>query len=118
MNDVINIELKELDINYKMYAPNRKTNLIERIVDNTKQPYEYEMLLTMADQLSHINPKKNVERNLLQAHFYSLSKYKAIKWGNASFIMSSTLLLASIVMMWLLATANLSYDAICLTPSS
>ena len=39
MNDVINIELKELDINYKMYAPNRKTNLIERIVDNTKQPY-------------------------------------------------------------------------------
>ena len=59
MNDVINIELKELDINYKMYAPNRKTNLIERIVDNTKQPYEYEMLLTMANELCHINPKKN-----------------------------------------------------------
>ena len=59
MNDVINIELKELDINYKMYAPNRKTNLIERIVDNTKQPYEYEMLLTMANELCLINPKKN-----------------------------------------------------------
>ena len=58
MNDVINIELKELDINYKMYAPNRKTNLIERIVDNTKQPYEYEMLLTMANELCLINPKK------------------------------------------------------------
>ena len=59
MNDVINIELKELGINYKMYAPNRKTNLIERIVDNTKQPYEYEMLLTMANELCLINPKKN-----------------------------------------------------------
>ena len=59
MNDIINIELKELDINYKMYAPNRKTNLIERIVDNTKQPYEYEMLLTMANELCLINPKKN-----------------------------------------------------------
>ena len=59
MNDVINIELKELDINYKMYAPNRKTNLIERIVDNTKQPYEYQMPLTMTNELSPINPKKN-----------------------------------------------------------
>lgn len=58
MNDIINIELKELGINYKMYAPNRKTNLIERIVDHTKQPYEYEMLITMANQLADINPKK------------------------------------------------------------
>lgn len=59
MSDVIDINLSELGINYKMYAPNHRTNLIEKIVSITKKPYEYEMLRTMAEDLEQINPNKD-----------------------------------------------------------
>lgn len=37
MQDVFELNLNELNINYKMYLPNNKTNLIERIIVNTKK---------------------------------------------------------------------------------
>ena len=59
MNDIIELKLDEVGISYKMYAPNRSTNLIERIVDKTKKPYEYEMLVEMKEELERVNKDKS-----------------------------------------------------------
>lgn len=59
MNDVVELNLAEFNVNYKMYLPNSQTNLIERIITHTKKPYEYEMLKSMARQLNRVDPSKN-----------------------------------------------------------
>lgn len=59
MNDIIELKLDEVGIAYKMYAPNRSTNLIERIVDKTKKPYEYEMLVEIKEELERVNKDKS-----------------------------------------------------------
>ena len=58
MNDVVELNLAEFNVNYKMYLPNSQTNLIERIITHTKKPYEYEMLKSMARQLNRVDPSK------------------------------------------------------------
>lgn len=84
MSDIIEINLSELGINYKMYAPNYQTNLIEKIVYKTKKPYEYEMLRTMAEELARVNPNKDkaildVGMNIgNHALFYAALGYKVI----------------------------------------
>lgn len=84
MQDIFELKLDECNINYKMYLPNSQTNLIERIIVNTKKPYEYEMLKSMAKQLERINKDKSgavldVGMNLgNHALFFAALGYKVI----------------------------------------
>lgn len=84
MQDVFELSLNEFNVNYKMYLPNNKTNLIERIIVSTKKPYEYEMLKSMAKQLERVNKDKSgavldVGMNLgNHALFFAALGYKVI----------------------------------------
>ncbi|TLD83503.1 FkbM family methyltransferase [Helicobacter sp. MIT 11-5569] len=49
--DVITLDLKEEGVRYKMYLPFKETDYIQRIVYQSKAPYEYDMLQTMLTRI-------------------------------------------------------------------
>lgn len=84
MQDIFELNLAKENLQYKMYLPNKETNLIENIIFRTGKPYEYEMLSDMATWLKRINPDKSqtvldVGMNIgNHAMFFAALRYKVI----------------------------------------
>ena len=49
--NVVTLDLKDEGVQYKMYLPFKDTDYIQRIINTTKQPYEYEMLQTILKRI-------------------------------------------------------------------
>ncbi|WP_297814229.1 FkbM family methyltransferase, partial [uncultured Helicobacter sp.] len=48
---IVTLELQDEDISYQMYLPFKETDYIQKLVWNTKVPYEYEMLQAMLTRI-------------------------------------------------------------------
>ena len=49
--DVVTLKLTDEGVEYKMYLPFKETDYIQKIVNETKQPYEYDMLQAMLQRI-------------------------------------------------------------------
>ncbi|WP_299549295.1 FkbM family methyltransferase [uncultured Helicobacter sp.] len=75
--DVVVLDLKKEGVKYQMYLPFKKTDYIQKIINTTKQPYEYEMLQTMLKRIKRGSLVLDVGMNIgNHALFFAANGYK------------------------------------------
>ena len=76
-NDVVVLDLKDEGVCYRMYLPFREMDFIQKIVDSTRRPYEYEMLQAMLRRIPKDSVILDVGMNIgNHALFFSANGYK------------------------------------------
>ncbi|MCI5968529.1 FkbM family methyltransferase [Helicobacter sp.] len=77
--NVVTLSLKEEGVEYKMYLPFKETDYIQKIINATKQPYEYEMLQAMLKRLQKGSVVLDVGMNIANhSLFFAANGYKVI----------------------------------------
>lgn len=77
--NVVTLNLKEEGVEYKMYLPFKDTDYIQKIINTTKQPYEYEMLQAMLKRIQKGSVVLDIGMNIANhSLFFAANGYKVI----------------------------------------